>query len=68
MSEHDVSKKIGSLFGSCVNLFVANLCLALGVRFDYVHCTIGLLVEADESFRDQESRYAAIDTATTTKR
>ena len=34
--EHDVAKKTGCLFGSCVNLFVANLCLALGTRFDYV--------------------------------
>jgi hypothetical protein len=68
MSRHDVSKKTGCLFGSCVNLFVANLCLALGVGFDYVHCTIGLLVEADETSRDRESRYAAIDTAAATKR
>jgi len=34
--EHDVSKKRRCLLGSCVNLFVANLCLALGIRFDYV--------------------------------
>ena len=34
--EHDVAKKSDCLFGSCVNPFVANLWLALGIRFDYV--------------------------------
>ena len=34
--EHDVAKKAACVFGSCVNPFVANLCLALGIRFDYV--------------------------------
>ena len=66
--EHDVAKKPGCLFSSCVNPCVANLCLALGARFGYVRCTIGLLVEADETSRDpgialRRNRYRSHDKA-----
>jgi hypothetical protein len=49
--EHDVSKKQARVFGSCVNLFVVNLCLALGIWFDYVDLTVSLPPSADRTPR-----------------
>jgi hypothetical protein len=50
--ERDVAKKPGWLFGSCVNRFVANLCLALGVGFDYVDPIVSLQLSTDKTLRD----------------
>ena len=49
--EYDVSKKQAPVFGSCVNLIVVNLCLALGIWFDYVDLSVGLPPSADRTPR-----------------